>query len=355
MPYVVTCTFREPAKTYYLDPGDWDLGAESRVLAETSRGLELGRVKFRAREVNESAIAGPVRSVLRMASADDLQMDEENLALETQALEIARERINFFQLDMKPIKVEILHDRSKMFLFYESEHRVDFRDLLRDLSGRLEMRMHFQQVGPRDAAKVLGGCGPCGRELCCSTHLTAMPPVTLKNAKDQGLSLTPSKISGACGRLMCCLRYEVEFYRDQSMKLPRVGDPVDSPQGPGEVLDVNMVSEKCAIRLGDGRVLHLPAEELRRLREERGAPKSCSNHIDHGGSCGKSAKFTRKQRERNESAKSQDGENANEPNEPDKSEAKRSEGKRPTGARPANAKGGAKYGAQAEAEQNPSE
>lgn len=294
MPYVATCTFREPAKTYYLDPGELDLGAQTRVIAETARGLEIGIVKFRAREVSETAIAGPVRPVMRQASDEDLKMEQENLALEIQALEIARERINHFRLDMKPIKVEILHDRAKMFLFYESEHRVDFRELLRDLSTRLEMRMHFQQVGPRDAAKVLGGVGPCGRELCCSTHLTAMPPVTLKNAKDQGLSLTPSKISGACGRLMCCLRYEVEFYRDQSMKLPRQGDPVDSPQGPGEVLDVNMVSEKCSIRLGDGRVIQVLAEELRKLREERGAPKGCSNHIDSGGSCGKSAKFTRK-------------------------------------------------------------
>lgn len=299
MPYVVTCTFREPAKTYYLDPGDLELSAQTRVLAETARGLEMGTVKFRPREVQEHSIAGPVRPIIRIASQDDLNMEVENQALEVQALEISRERINFFGLGMKPIKVEILHDRSKMFLYYESENRVDFRELLRDLSSRLEMRMHFQQVGPRDAAKVLGGCGPCGRELCCSTHLTAMPPVTLKNAKDQGLSLTPSKISGACGRLMCCLRYEVEFYRDQNMKLPRTGDPVDSPQGPGEVLDVNVVSEKCSIRLGDGRVIHIAAEELRKLREERGAPKACGNHIDNGGGCSKSAKFTRKQRERN--------------------------------------------------------
>ncbi len=300
MPYVVTCTFREPAKTYYLDPGDFDLGAQTRVLAETSRGLEIGSVKFRPREIQEHAVAGPIRPVLRVASAEDLREESENLALEVQALEIVRERINFFGLKMKPVKVEILHDRSKMYLFYESENRVDFRDLLRDLSVRLEMRMHFQQVGPRDAAKVLGGCGPCGRELCCSTHLTAMPPVTLKNAKDQGLSLTPSKISGACGRLMCCLRYEVEFYRDQSMKLPRSGDPVDSPEGPGEVLNVNMVSEKCDIRLGDGRIIHVLADELRQLREERGPVRSCNNHIDNGGSCGKSAKFTRKQKARNE-------------------------------------------------------
>jgi cell fate regulator YaaT (PSP1 superfamily) len=299
MPYVVTCTFREPAKTYYLDPGDLEIHADSFVIAETARGLELGRVKFRPREVNPQAIAGPVRPVLRLAGSDDLQREEENRALETRALSIARERINHFGLDMKPIKIEVLHDRSKLFLFYESEDRVDFRDLLRDLSARLEMRMHFQQVGPREAAKVLGGCGPCGKELCCSTHLTGMPPVTLKMAKEQGMSLTPSKISGACGRLMCCLRYEVEFYREQSTRLPQAGDPVDSPHGPGEVLDVNMISENCTIRLGDGRVVHILAEELRRLRQERGEAKGCNNHVDRGGSCTKASKFKSRNREEN--------------------------------------------------------
>jgi cell fate regulator YaaT (PSP1 superfamily) len=297
MPYVVTCTFREPAKTYYLDPGELEIHADSRVVAETSRGVELGRVKFRPREVNAQAIVGAIRPVIRVATVEDLQLEEENRALELQALEIARERIRHFELEMKPIKVEVLHDRAKLFLFYESAERVDFRDLLRDLSGRLEMRMHFQQVGPRDAAKVLGGCGPCGKELCCASFLTGMPPVTLKMAKEQGMSLTPSKISGACGRLMCCLRYEVEFYRDQSARLPRAGDPVDSPQGPGEVLDVNMVSENCTIRLGDNRVIHVPAEELRKLRAERGEAKGCNNHVDRGGSCTKASKFKAQRRE----------------------------------------------------------
>lgn len=300
MPYVATCTFREPAKTYYLDPGDHEVHADSHVIAETQRGIELGRVKFLPREVNPQAIAGPVRPIIRIASKEDLQLAEENQVLEQQALEIARERINHFELQMKPVKVEVLHDRSKLFLFYESEERVDFRDLLRDLSARLEMRMHFQQVGPRESAKVLGGCGPCGKELCCSTFLTGMPPVTLKMAKEQGMSLTPSKISGACGRLMCCLRYEVEFYREQNQRLPRNGDPVDSPQGPGEVMDVNVISEKCTIRLGDGRVIHVMAEELRKLREERGAAKGCKNHISEGGSCNKAAKFQKRNRKERE-------------------------------------------------------
>jgi cell fate regulator YaaT (PSP1 superfamily) len=295
MPYVVTCTFREPAKTYYLDPGSLEVHADTFLIAETSRGVELGRVKFLPREVNPQAIAGPVRPVMRLATSEDLQREEENRQLEVSALEIARERIAHFGLAMKPVKVEVLHDRSKLFLFYESEERVDFRDLLRDLSGRLEIRMHFQQVGPREAAKVLGGCGPCGKELCCASFLTGMPPVTLKMAKEQGMSLTPSKISGACGRLMCCLRYEVEFYRDQSQRLPRAGDPVDSPQGPAEVLEVNMISENCTVRLGDGRILHVPAAELRKLREERGPAKGCKNHISEGGSCNKSSKYKRRE------------------------------------------------------------
>jgi cell fate regulator YaaT (PSP1 superfamily) len=222
---------------------------------------------------------------LRLATSEDLQNDLENRALEDEALFMARERITYFDLPMKPIKVEIMLDRSKMYLFYESEDRVDFRELLRDLSAQLNMRMHFQQVGPRDSAKVLGGCGPCGKPLCCSTFLTSMPPVTLKMAKEQGLALTPHKISGACGRLMCCLRYEVDFYRDMNQRLPHPRSPVDTPEGPGHVVEVHTLKDEVLVVLGDGRHIAVPGEDLRDLRSERGAPKACKNHVKNGGSC----------------------------------------------------------------------
>ncbi|HEX8237966.1 MAG TPA: regulatory iron-sulfur-containing complex subunit RicT [Abditibacteriaceae bacterium] len=286
MPYVVTCTFREPAKSYYLDPCDLELHADSLVVAQTARGVEMGRVKFLPREMGEDKVVLPLRPVLRIATQEDLQRDAENRIREEDAMLQLRERISYFGLPMKPIKCELLHDRSKLYFFYESEERIDFRELLRDVSARLSVRMQFQQVNPREAAQVLGGVGICGQPLCCATWLTSMPPVTLKMAKEQGLSLTPSKISGVCGRLMCCLRYETEFYRDQSMRLPPTGSPVDSPEGPGHVVHVNMLSEICIVALGDGRHIAVPGEDLRALREERGAVRACKNHVKNGGSCG---------------------------------------------------------------------
>ena len=286
MPYVVTCTFREPVKSYYLDPGDLEMHVGWHVLAQTDRGLEMGVVKFLPREIGDDKMAGVPRPIVRVATGDDLQTAEENSIIEGESLRLIRERIALYNLPMKPIKCEILHDRTKLFFFYESEERVDFRDLLRDLSSHLNIRLHFQQVSPRDAAKVLGGVGICGRPLCCSTWLPSTPPVTLKMAKEQGLALTPSKISGACGRLMCCLRYETEFYKEQNQRLPRPGTPVDSPEGPGRVLSVNALSEACYIELGDGRRITVPGETIRSLRQERGPVRACANHIDHGGSCG---------------------------------------------------------------------
>ena len=285
MPYVVTCTFREPVKSYHLDPGDLELHADSLVIAETARGLEMGRVKFLPREMGDDKIAGPLRPVLRVATPDDIVREEENRQREDDAMQIMRERIAYHGLPMKPVKCEILHDRSRLFFFYESPERVDFRELLRDASSRIGMRLQFQQVNPREAAQVLGGVGICGQPLCCSTWLTQMPPVTLKMAKEQGLSLTPSKISGVCGRLMCCLRYETEFYRDQNMKLPPTGSPVDSPEGPGHVVSVNVLTEICIIVLGDGRQVAVPGEDLRAMREERGPVRACKNHVNQGGSC----------------------------------------------------------------------
>jgi cell fate regulator YaaT (PSP1 superfamily) len=286
MPIVASCTFREPAKTYFLDPGELEITAGMHVVAETSRGLEVGVVKFAPRPVEDDKIVPPLRSIVRVATRDDLEINAQNREREDEALKLARERIRHFDLPMKPVKAEIMLDRAKMYLFYESEDRVDFRDLLRDLSGRLNMRMHFQQVGPRDAAKVIGGCGPCGQPLCCATFLTSMPPVTLKMAKEQGLALTPHKISGACGRLMCCLRYEVDFYRDMNMRLPNPKSPVDTPEGPGHVIEVRAIRDEVVVVLGDGRHIVVPGDDLRDLRTERGPVKACKNHVKNGGTCG---------------------------------------------------------------------
>ena len=285
MPFLAPCTFREPAKTYYLDPGDIQILAGDKVVAETSRGVELGVVKFSPRPMDDS-FAKQARPLIRVATANDIKRDAENREREKEALVIVRESINFFELHMKPVRADIMLDRSRMIFFYESEERVDFRELLRDMSGKFNMRMHFQQLGSRDAAKMIGGCGPCGQPLCCATFLTAMPPVTLKMAKEQGLALTPHKISGACGRLMCCLRYEVDFYRDMNQRLPRPKSPVDTPEGPGHVVEVRAIKDEVVVSLGDGRYITVPGESLRDLREERGPVHACKNSVKNGGTCG---------------------------------------------------------------------
>jgi len=285
MAYVAKCTFREPAKSYYLDPGDLELHVNTPIIAETARGLELGRVQFLPREVDDGSIVGPVRPIARLATEEDIARDAANREWEEESLRIFRERVLSHGLPMKPIKAEVLHDRDKIWLYYEAESRVDFRELLKDLARQLRIRVQLQQVGARDAAKLLGGCGPCGRPLCCTTFLPSTPPVTLKFAREQNLSLTPSKISGACGRLMCCLRYETEFYRDQSTRLPSPDSPVDTPAGPGHVVEVNPVSEQIVVRLGDNRRITVSGDDLRALRTERGPVRECKNHIRHGGSC----------------------------------------------------------------------
>jgi cell fate regulator YaaT (PSP1 superfamily) len=285
MPYVASCTFREPTKTYYLDPCDLEIHAGDYILAQTDRGLEMGSVKWLPREIGDDKIAGTPQRIERVATAEDLLQHERNREFEAEAMRLIREQIQAFGLPMKPVSAEVTHDGSKLYFYYESEDRVDFRELLRELTQRLGLRLHLQQVSPREAAGIIGGVGICGRELCCATWLDEKPPVTLKMAKEQGMALTPSKISGSCGRLMCCLRYEVDFYRDQNMRLPRPGSPVDSPEGPGHVLNVNVLSEQCVVELGDGRRIVVPGEDLRALRESRGTPKACNNHVSAGGSC----------------------------------------------------------------------
>lgn len=285
MAYVATCVFREPVKTYYLDPGDLELHADSRIVAETARGLEIGRLKWQPREMDDAALKLPLQRILRLATAEDLARHESNLQWEEDALQIARDRVAYHDLPMKPIKCEAMLDRSRLYFFYESEARVDFRELLRDVASRLNVRLQFQQLNARETAQIIGGVGVCGQPLCCSTWLKEMPSISLKMAKDQGMSLTPSKISGMCGRLMCCLRYETDFYREQNLRLPTPGTPVDTPEGPGRVLDVNVFTEEVCVELGDGRRVTIAGETLRDIRTQRGPAKACKNHVNEGGSC----------------------------------------------------------------------
>lgn len=262
MPTVVSVTFREAGRAYYFDPRELEVGEGDRVLAETSRGLELGTVVAGRQEVADAQITPPLKPLARIATEADVAQDAGNRTLEEQAMAICAEKVRAHGLAMKLIECDYTFDRSRVVFFFGAEGRVDFRKLVRDLAASLRTRIELRQVGVRDEAKLLGDVGPCGRQLCCATFLTNFDPVAIRMAKEQGLSLNPAKISGVCGRLMCCLRYEHEFYHEKRKELPRVGAHVMTERGEGRVVDVNVLSERLVVRIPDWGQLEVPASEV---------------------------------------------------------------------------------------------
>ncbi len=214
MPTVVGVTFKSAGKVYYFDPDGHSLGFGNWVIVETSRGLEIGQIVISAREVKEEDVVQPLKPVLRPATVDDLAQLGENKKQEKEALKICQEKINEHGLPMKLVDVEYTFDRKKIIFYFTAEGRVDFRELVKDLARVFRTRIELRQIGVRDEAKMIGGMGPCGRELCCQSFLRNFEPVSIRMAKAQDLALNPAKISGICGRLMCCLRYESEAYEN---------------------------------------------------------------------------------------------------------------------------------------------
>lgn len=214
MPTVVGVTFKSAGKVYYFDPAGHSLVFGDWVIVETSRGLEIGQVVITAREVPEEDLVPPLKPVLRAATVDDLAQMGANRQQEQEAFEICQEKINEHGLPMKLIDVEYTFDRKKVIFFFTAEGRVDFRELVKDLARVFRTRIELRQIGVRDEAKMIGGMGPCGRSLCCQSFLRSFEPVSIRMAKAQDLALNPAKISGICGRLMCCLRYESEAYEN---------------------------------------------------------------------------------------------------------------------------------------------
>lgn len=210
---VVGVRFKHAGKIYYFDPGDVELTDGDAVIVETVRGVEYGDVVVPPKEISESAVVQPLRQVLRRATEEDMQTVQENAAKETTAFQIGLEKIEKHGLPMKLVDVEYTFDNSKVVFYFTADGRVDFRDLVKDLASVFRTRIELRQIGVRDQAKMLGGLGPCGRSMCCATFLGDFEPVSIKMAKEQNLSLNPSKISGICGRLMCCLKFETEVYR----------------------------------------------------------------------------------------------------------------------------------------------
>ncbi len=233
--------FKQVGKVYYFDPGDLRLEVGEYVIVETSRGVEFGEVVSPCKEVTEDKIVPPLRKVMRRASEGDIAQSSENRVKEAEAKSVCEAKIIEHKLDMKLVDVEYTFDRGKVLFYFTSEGRVDFRELVKDLASVFRTRIELRQIGIRDEAKMLGGLGICGKPFCCSTFLDEFRPVSIKMAKEQGLSLNPTKISGTCGRLMCCLKYEQEAYEDLNARTPTVGTEVDTPMGKGIVSSVSLL------------------------------------------------------------------------------------------------------------------
>lgn len=249
MTKVIGVKFKENGKSYYFNPKDFDIKENDNVIVETVRGLEFGAVVFTGREINEEELSTPLKDVVRVATKADEAKHEENVRKAKDAIGICEEKVKKHKLDMKLIDAEYTFDNSKIIFYFSAEGRIDFRELVKDLATIFRTRIELRQIGVRDEAKLLGGLGHCGREFCCHKFLCDFQPVSIKMAKDQGLSLNPTKISGACGRLMCCLSYEQQAYEEKIKKVPKVGSLVLTPQGEGIVVSSNILKEKLQVKL----------------------------------------------------------------------------------------------------------
>lgn len=246
---IVGVRFKEAGKVYYFDPGTLDIKDKSNVIVETARGVEFGQVVIDCREVQESEVVAPLKKVIRVASEEDKKHAEENSKKEKEAFEICFKKILEHKLEMKLVDVEYTFDNNKILFYFTAEGRVDFRELVKDLAAVFKTRIELRQIGVRDESKMMGGVGICGRVLCCRSFMGEFQPVSIKMAKEQGLSLNPTKISGSCGRLMCCLKYEQEAYEQIVRKVPKTGAIVDTPDGQGIVIEINILKELAKVKL----------------------------------------------------------------------------------------------------------
>lgn len=249
MAEVIGVRFKDVGKVYYFDPDNTTLQEGDAVIVETARGVECGRVATANREIPDEDIVHPLKKLIRKATQEDLALVEENRKKEKEAFGICEKKILAHKLDMKLVDVEYTFDNSKILFYFTADGRVDFRALVKDLASVFRTRIELRQIGVRDEAKMLGGLGICGKPFCCSTFLGEFQPVSIRMAKEQGLSLSPVKISGTCGRLMCCLKYEQEAYTDLLKTTPKVGAIVGTPEGRGVVVDQNLLTGVLKVRM----------------------------------------------------------------------------------------------------------
>lgn len=265
---VVGVRFQPAGKVHYFDPLGIELEINEHVVVEGEHGLKIGRVVIAPKQVIASELSEPLKPVLRKASPEDLQQQEKGKQKEQEALSKCEELATEFNLPIKLLGAESNLDLSHLTIFFCAEGRVDFRQLVRELSTSLKARVELHQVGPRDKAKLMGGVGRCGYPLCCATFLTEFTPLSIKIAKEQSLSLEPAKISGICGRLLCCLGYETELYRLMKEKLPPIGQQVVTPLGEGSVTGVNPLKETVMVQLESQAMIELPAADVTKKRPE---------------------------------------------------------------------------------------
>jgi cell fate regulator YaaT (PSP1 superfamily) len=256
LPYsVVGVRFKAAGKIYYFDPGELNLSVNDGVIVETSRGIEYGTVVIGPREVPDEEVVGALKMVLRRANDDDLEQLQANREKEARAMEICLEKIESHGLPMKLVDVEQTFGGNKIIFYFTADGRIDFRELVKDLAAIFRTRIELRQIGVRDEAKMIGGLGCCGRELCCASWLADFASVSIRMAKEQNLSLNPTKISGTCGRLMCCLKFENEVYEQAREGFPELGKKVTTPDGNGRVSSINIIKQTVNVELRESKLI----------------------------------------------------------------------------------------------------
>ena len=278
---IVGVRFKNAGKIYYFDPVDFEIEEDMDVVVETARGLEYGTIVVGKKEIDEESLVSPLKPIIRIATEEDTKIYKENKEKAKETFELCLEKIKEHNLTMYLIDCEYTFDRNKLIFYFTAEGRIDFRELVKDLAAIFKTRIELRQIGVRDEAKSIGGLGPCGRSLCCSSWLGDFQPVSIKMAKDQSLSLNPTKISGICGRLFCCLKYEHDVYVEAIEKMPVVGSIVKVDNQKGKVIEINPLLEQMKIEFNDKTIKTCLREEVKVLH----VPKKCENGCCGGGKC----------------------------------------------------------------------
>lgn len=272
---VVGIRFKKAGKIYYFDPADTGVAVGDSAIVETARGVEYGDVVVGPKQVEEESIVSPLKKVIRKATAEDAVQVEANARKEKEAYRVCLKKITEHELPMKLVDVEYTFDANKIIFYFTADGRIDFRDLVKDLASVFRTRIELRQIGVRDEAKMVGGLGCCGRVLCCHSFLGDFEPVSIKMAKEQNLSLNPTKISGSCGRLMCCLKYENDAYESEKKDFPDLGTPAKLPQGEGKVCAINILKKTVNVELKDSKQqIEIPLKEFKAVHQPKGVRNS---------------------------------------------------------------------------------